>query len=205
MNNREQQSNNNSSVAAAVAEIPSVGSQSMDAKNLHSLEEQLVEARKVKPFDSFFSIEHQGMIASKYRVKYSDADQQIHKGLWPEFTGNHFTLYVLAETLMEARKAVFSANRAILLNNLTGAMVNYTPTIPGATLTELQVTFNKTSDLQLNALYEQIPDEPQRAELLKAYAKNLKQSAKTGRDTDTARAKFFHASATLGIVPNTIW
>jgi hypothetical protein len=159
----------------------------------------------VKPIDSYFTVEHQGMIAAKYRVKYSDADQQQHKASWPEFAGNHFVMYVLAETLLEARKAVFSANRTILLNSLTGALVNYTPTEPGAVLTELQVAFNKTSDLQLQGLYEQIPDESQRVELLKAFSKNLKQAAKTGKDTDTARAKFYHASAVMGIPGNLIW
>jgi len=169
------------------------------------VEESHASANAVKPFDSYFTVEHQGMIAAKYRAKYSDADQQMHKTAWPEFAGNHFTLYVLAETLNEARKAVFSANRTIFLNNLTGAMVNYTPTVPGATLTELMVTFNKTSDLRLHALYEQIPDESQRTELLKAFAKLLKQATRTGKDMDTARGKFFHASVTLGITPNTIW
>jgi hypothetical protein len=170
-----------------------------------TVETSHASADAVKPIDSYFTVEHQGMIAAKYRTKYSDADQQTHKAAWPEFAGNHFTMYVLAETLSEARKAVFSANRAIFLNNLTGAMVNYTPTVPGATLTELMLTFNKTADLQLQALYEQIPDESQRAELLKAFAKSLKQATRTGKDTDTARGKFYHASATLGIAPNTIW
>jgi hypothetical protein len=159
----------------------------------------------VKPIDSYFTIEHQGMIAAKYRVKYSDADQTQHKAQWPEFTGNHFVLYLLAETLTEAKRAVFSANRKILFNNLTGAMVNYTPTVAGATLTELQVMFNKTTDMQLQELYKHVEEESQRIDLLKDYSKALKQSAKTGKDTDNARAKFFHASATLGIVPNTIW
>jgi hypothetical protein len=159
----------------------------------------------IKPLDSYFSIEHQGMIAAKYRVKYSDADQSEHKKRWPEFAGNHFTMYVLAETLSEAQKAVFSANRAILLNNLTGAMVNYTPTTPGAVLTELQLMSNRLTDSQLQALYENVNDESNRVDLLKAFAKNLKQAAKTGKDTDLARAKFFHAAATLGITPNTIW
>jgi hypothetical protein len=159
----------------------------------------------VKPIDSYFTVEHQGMIAAKYRAKYSDIEQAGHKAVWPEFAGNHCTMYILAETLSEARKAVFSANRNILLNNLTGAMVNYTPTTPDAVLTELQVMFNKTSDMQLQGLYEQVSDESQRVELLKAYAKNVKQSAKTGKDTDVARAKFFHASAVLGITPQSIW
>ena len=159
----------------------------------------------VKPIDSYFTVEHQGMIAAKYRAKYSDAEQNIHKNTWPEFAGNHFTLYVLAETLTEARKAVFSANRAILLNNLIGAMVNYTPTEPGAVLTELQVMSNKLSEAALQMLYEQIPDESQRGDLLKSFAQRLKQSAKTGKDTDVARAKFYHASAVLGIVPQSIW
>ena len=66
-----------------------------------------------KPFDAYFSIEHQGMIAAKYRQKYSELEQAAHKAEWPEFAGNHFTLYVLAETLLEAKKAVFSANRTI--------------------------------------------------------------------------------------------
>jgi hypothetical protein len=163
------------------------------------------EVAVAKPIDSYFSIEHQGMIAAKYRAKYSEADQQQHKAAWPEFAGNHFTMYVLAETLSEARKAVFSANRSILLNNLTGAMVNYTPVIAGSVLTELQVTFNKTSDLQLEALYEQLPQEEHRTELLKAYAKALKQAARTGRDLEGARARFYHASAVLGVVPQSIW
>ena len=162
-------------------------------------------APTAQPIDSYFSIEHQGMIAAKYRAKYSEADQQQHKAEWPAFTGNHFMMYVLAETLSEARKAVFSANRSILLNNLTGAMVNYTPTLKDTVLTELQVTFNRTSDLQLQALYEQLPDESHRTELLKAYAKNLKQASRTGRDTEVARAKFYHASAVLGVVPQSIW
>jgi hypothetical protein len=165
--------------------------------------EQLINA--VKPIDSYFSIEHQGMISAKYRAKYSDADQTQHKAAWPEFVGNHFTMYILAETLGEARKAVFSANSKIFLNQLIAGMVNYTPAVPDAVLTELQVTFNKTSDLQLQAIYEMIPDEAQRVELLKLYAKTLKMSAKTGKDTETARAKFFHASAVLGVVPNTVW
>jgi hypothetical protein len=159
----------------------------------------------LKSLDSYFTIEHQGMIAAKYRTKYSDADQQEHKAKWPEFTGNHFTMYVLAETLSEARKAVFSANKKIFLNNLTGAMVNYTPTTPGAVITELQTQFNKTTDLQLQGLYELIADESQRVELLKDYAKLLKLMSKSGRDTDVNKAKFFHASATLGVTPNTIW
>ena len=162
-------------------------------------------AATVKPIDSYFTVEHQGMIAAKYRVKYSDAEQSIHKTAWPEFSGNHFTMYILAETLMEAKKAVFSANRSIFINNLTGAMVNYTPTTPDAVITELQAYSNKMTDAGLQMLYEQIPDESQRIELLKAFAKNLKQAAKTGKDTDTARAKFFHASAVLGVVPQSIW
>jgi hypothetical protein len=172
------------------------------AEMVESGQEPVASAR---PIDSYFSIEHQGMIASKYRAKYSDADQQQHKAAWPEFAGNHFMMYIMAETLSEARKAVFSANRGILLNNLTGAMVNYTPAIPGAVFTELQVTFNKTSDLQLQALYEQLPDESHRTELLKAYAKSIKQAARSGKDLDVARAKFYHASAVLGVVPQSIW
>lgn len=176
-------------------------------KNTNVVEptESINAINAVKPIDSYFTVEHQGMIAAKYRVKYSDADQMQHKAMWPEHAGNHFTLYILAETLSEARKAVFSANRMLLLNTLTSSMVNYTPTVPGATLTELQVAFNKTTDLQLQGLYENVSDESQRTELLKAFAKNLKQSAKTGKDMDSAKAKFYHASATLGITPNSIW
>jgi hypothetical protein len=159
----------------------------------------------LKSLDSYFTIEHQGMIAAKYRVKYSDADQQEHKAIWPEFVGNHFTMYVLAETLSEARKAVFSANKKIFLNNLIGAMVNYTPLVHGQAVTELQVMFNKTTDMQLQGLYDLVTDESQRVELLKDYAKMLKLVSKTGKDTDTNKAKFFHASATLGVTPNTIW
>jgi hypothetical protein len=159
----------------------------------------------VKAIDSYFTLEHQGMIAAKYRVKYSDADQAQHKTLYPEFAGNHFTMYILAETLAEARKAVFSANKPLLLNQLQSAMMNYTPTVPGAVLTELQVQFNKTTDLQLQALYEQVVEESLRADLLKVFAQKLKQASKTGRDTDVARAKFYHASATLGITPQAIW
>lgn len=181
-----------------------------EQETINTLSEQLSAAVKAlaaapKPIDSYFSIEHQGMIAAKYRVKYSDADQTQHKATWPEFVGNHFTMYILAETLSEARKSVFSANSKIFLNQLMAGMVNYTPTVPGATLTELQVTFNKASELQLQGIYEMIPDEAQRVELLKMYAKTLKMGAKTGKDTDTARAKFFHASAVLGVVPNTVW
>ena len=178
--------------------------------NILSIEEQLLKAQQQladapKPIDSHFTIEHQGMIAAKYRTKYSDADQRDHAAKWPQFVGNHFTMYILAETLSEARKAVFSANKPLLLNSLQSAMSNYTPTVPGAVLTELQVQFNRTTDLQLQALYEQISEESLRADLLKAFSGKLKQSSKTGKDTDMARAKFFHASATLGITPNSIW
>jgi hypothetical protein len=166
---------------------------------------QVAASVTVKPIDSYFTIEHQSVIAAKYRAKYSDADQTEHRKLWPEFTGNHFTLYLLAETRTEALKAVFSANSKIFLNNLHGAMVNYTPTTPGAVLTELMVTYNRVADLALQGLYEQIPDESQRTELLKTFAKNLKMASKNGKDTDTAKLKFFHAAATLGIVPNSIW
>ena len=162
-------------------------------------------AQTVTAIDNLFTIEHQGMIAAKYRTKYSDADQAMHKAAWPQFAGNHFTMYILAETLSEARKAVFSANKPLLLNTLQSAMTNYTPTVPGAVITELQATFNKTTDLQLQGLYEQVSEESLRADLLKAFASKLKQSSKTGRDTDIARAKFYHASATLGITPNSIW
>ena len=180
-----------------------------------SIEDQLLQAleriqtlEKVKNFDAHFSIEHQGMLSAKYRGKYSDADHLEHRAKWPEFVGNHFVMYVLAETLSEARKAVFSANRAVLLNTLVSAMSNYTPTNGtgrDVVMTELQLTFNKTVDMQLNALYEQLPEESNRADLLKAYGKTLKQQAKNGRDMDNAKAKFFHAAAVLGIVPNTIW
>jgi len=185
-------------------------SETENAQSTLSLEEQLSKANesitsKMKLIDSYFSIEHQGMIAAKYRVKYSDADQSAHKVLWPEHAGNHFTMYVLAETLSEARKAVFSANKPLLLNTLQSAMSNYTPTVPGAVLTELQVQFNRTTDLQLQGLYKQVSEESLRADLLKAFSSKLKQSAKTGKDTDVARAKFFHAAATLGITPNSIW
>jgi len=166
---------------------------------------QQSEASKVRPIAAYFSIEHQGMIAAKYRTKYSDADQAQHKATWPEFAGNHFTMYILAETLQEARKSVFSANKPLLLNTLQSAMSSYTPTVPGAVLTELQVQLNKTTDLQLRGLYEQVTEESLRSDLLKAFGSKLKQSAKTGKDTDVARAKFFHAAATLGITPNSIW
>jgi hypothetical protein len=165
----------------------------------------------LKGIDSLFTLEHQGMIAAKYRAKYSDLEQVSHKSVWPEYKGNHFMMYVLAETLCEARKAVFSANRAILINQLVGAMVNYTPV--DATdkngnplaVTELQVLFNKATDQQLNALTDQLPDESNRTDVLKAYAKTLKQSARTGRDIDAARLKFYHAADVLGVVAGTIW
>lgn len=167
--------------------------------------EEMKPAETVKPIDSYFTIEHQGMIAAKYRAKYSDADQTQHKTAWPEFSGNHFIMYVLAETLNEARKAVFSANSKGFLNNLIGAMVNYTPTTSGAILTDMQVAWNKMTDTALQGVYENVPDEGQRTELLKMYGKTLKLGSKTGKDTETAKAKFYHASASLGIVPNSIW
>lgn len=160
---------------------------------------------KLAAIDTLFSLEHQGMIASKYRVKYSDPEQEQHKAAWPQYVGNHFMLYILAETLLEAKKAVFSANKKLLLNSLTSAMSNYTPTAPGAVITDMQAQFNKVADMQLQALYEQIPDESQRVDLLKDFAKTLKLSSKNGVQTETARAKFAHAAATLGIVPATIW
>ena len=161
----------------------------------------------VKGIDSLFTLEHQGMIAAKYRAKYSDLEQVSHKSLWPEFKGNHFMMYVLAETLTEARKAVFSANRTILINQLVGAMVNYTPadTTGARAMTELQVLFNKATDQQLNALTNQLPDESNRTDVLKAYAKTLKQSARTGRDLDQARLKFYHAADMIGVVAGEIW
>ena len=161
----------------------------------------------LKGVDTLFTLEHQGMIAAKYRAKYSDLEQVSHKSQWPEFKGNHFMMYVLAETLSEARKAVFSANRAILINQLVGAMVNYTPadTTGARAMTELQVLFNKATDQQLNALTEQMPDESNRTDVLKAYAKTLKQAARTGRDIDAARLKFYHAADCLGVVAGTIW
>jgi hypothetical protein len=161
----------------------------------------------VKGIDTLFTLEHQGMIAAKYRAKYSDLEQVSHKSVWPEFKGNHFMMYVLAETLSEARKAVFSANRAILINQLVGAMVNYTPadTTGARAMTELQVLFNKATDQQLNVLTDQLPDESNRTDVLKAYAKTLKQSARTGRDIDAARLKFYHAADVLGVVAGTIW
>ena len=161
--------------------------------------------KAVKPVDSYFTIEHQSMIAAKYRAKYSDADQSQHKAAWPEFAGNHFTLYILAETLSEAKKAVFSANAKGFLNNLIGAMVNYTPTLPDSVLTEMQVKWNEMSDTALQGLYENVPDESQRTSLLKDYMKTLKMGCKSGKDTDVAKAKFYHASATLGITPQSIW
>ena len=160
---------------------------------------------KTEPVDTLFSIEHQGMIASKYRAKYSEADQSAHKTQWPQFTGNHFMLYVLAETLSEARKAVFSRDKKIYLSRLIGMMDEYTPTVPGAVLTELQVACNRTTDLKLQSLYEQLSFEDNRIDLLKDFAKTLKQSAKTGRDTDKYRAVFYHAAGTLGVSGNTIW
>lgn len=166
---------------------------------------ELEERPIVKGIDQYFSLEHQGMIAAKYSAKYSEADQAEHKTAWPEFQGNHFVMYVLAETQSEARKAVFSANRTILLAKLSAAMVSYTPTVPGAVLTELQTILNKSTELQLQELYTIVAEEAQRIDLLKAFGKTLKQAAKTGKDMDTAKLKFFHASAVLGIVPNTIW
>ena len=155
-------------------------------------------ASAVAGIDSLFTLEHQGMIAAKYRAKYSDLEQVSHKTVWPEFKGNHFMMYVLAETLSEARKAVFSANRAILINQLVGAMVNYTP-LDGTdksgakrAVTELQILFNRATDQQLTALTDQLPDESNRTDVLKAYAKTLKQAARTGRDIDAARLKFYH-------------
>ena len=168
-------------------------------------------ASAVAGIDSLFTLEHQGMIAAKYRAKYSDLEQVSHKSVWPEFKGNHFMMYVLAETLSEARKAVFSANRAILINQLVGAMVNYTPLVgrdrqgnPVA-VTELQILFNRATDQQLTALSEQLPDESNRTDVLKAYAKTLKQAARTGRDIDAARQKFYFAADVLGVVAGTIW
>lgn len=162
-------------------------------------------AVKLVGIDSLFTIEHQGMIAGKYRAKYSDTDQNEHKTAWPQFAGNHFMMYVLAETLAEAQNKVFSVNKPLLLNSLRNAMENYTPTVPGATLTEIQISFNKVTDLQLQALYEKVPVESQRVDLLTDFAKKLKQASKTGKDTDQNRAKFSHAAATLGIVAGTIW
>jgi hypothetical protein len=161
----------------------------------------------VKGIDTLFTLEHQGMIAAKYRAKYSDLEQVSHKSLWPEFKGNHFMMYVLSETLTEARKAVFSANRTILINQLVGAMVNYTPADSTGTraMTELQVLFNKATDQQLNALTDQLPDESNKTDVLKAYAKTLKQSARTGRDLDQARLKFYHAADMIGVVAGEIW
>ena len=168
-------------------------------------------AQPLKGIDTLFTLEHQGMIAAKYRAKYSDLEQVSHKSVWPEFKGNHFMMYVLAETLAEARKAVFSANRTILINQLIGAMINYTP-VDGydkngnpVAVTELQVLFNKATDQQLVALSDQLPDENNRTDVLKAYAKTLKQAARTGRDIDAARLKFYHAADVLGVVAGTIW
>ena len=171
----------------------------------------VLSAQPKAGIDTLFTLEHQGMIAAKYRAKYSDLEQVSHKTVWPEFKGNHFMMYVLAETLSEARKAVFSANRAILINQLVGAMVNYTPLVgrdrqgnPVA-VTELQILFNRATDQQLTALSEQLPDESNRTDVLKAYAKLLKQAARTGRDIDAARQKFYFAADVLGVVAGTIW
>jgi len=159
----------------------------------------------IQAIDSYFTVEHQGMIASKYRAKYSDAEQREHKTTWPAFTGNHFTLYILAETLSEARKAVFSRDKKIYLSRLIGTMEVYTPTVPGAVLSELQIACNRTTDLKLAGMFEQVTFEDNRSDLLKDYAKTLKLASKTGKDTDTAKAKFFHAAAALGITANSIW
>ena len=163
------------------------------------------EISSVKPIDSYFTLEHQSHIAVKYTAKYSDADQEKHVAKWPEFKGNHFVLYILAETLNEAQKAVFSKNKKVLLSQLLGAMNGYSPTTPGAVLTDLQVALNKNTDLQLQGIYEFVPDDGQRIELLKDYQKGLKLGSKNGAELEKSKIKFFHASATLGIIPNTIW
>ena len=66
-------------------------------------------------------------------------------------------------------------------------------------------TYNRAVSLKLMALYEEITLESQRIELLKMYSKELKLASKTGKDTELAKLKFFHAADGLGIVPNTIW
>jgi hypothetical protein len=158
-----------------------------------------------KQINGLFSMEHQGMIAAKYAAKYSDNDQKAHIEAWPHFLGNHFMLYVLAETLNEARKAVFSANRTILINQLTAAMRDYTPAVPGAILTELQTWSNKNTDMNLEMLKTQMLEESQRVEVLKAFSKNLKQASKTGKDTDKARLKVTYAADSFGVIPGLVW
>lgn len=160
---------------------------------------------KLADIDTLFTNEHQSMIAAKYRAKYSDADQSVHKTEWPQFIGNHFMLYVLAETLAEARKAVFSANKKLLLNALVSTMSRYTPTNPGATLTDLQVTFNKTVEMELFGLASKLEDESNRVDLLKDYAKLLKLGTRCGKDTDAARLAFNYAAAKLDVIAGTIW
>jgi hypothetical protein len=159
----------------------------------------------IKNVDSYFTPEQQTVLAAKYAVKYSDADQREHKANWPEFAGNSFTMYVLAETLNEAQKAIFSLNSKLFLGRLRATMAEYTPTTHGAVLTEMMTTYNRAVSLKLMALYEEITLESQRIELLKMYSKELKLASKTGKDTELAKLKFFHAADGLGIVPNTIW
>jgi ATP-dependent RNA circularization protein (DNA/RNA ligase family) len=179
-----------------------------------SLEEQLNKANETiasmvenawKPIDAHFTDEHKRMIAAKYTAKYSDAEQLEHRGTWPMYTGNQFALYVLAETLNEARKAVFSANLKDYLRDLDRAMSVYTPIVDGVVLTERQVSRNREANEDLEAIRIAIPAESERSAMLKKYAEALRSKIKTGKDADKARLVFYHVSNAMGVLPNSIW
>ena len=183
---------------------------SAEQQTINILTEQLSNALKEltaapKAFDSHFSVEHQNMIAAKYERKYDVTARRVHRTLWPAFTGNPFTMYVLAETLTEAKKAVFSENIKSYLRKLASSMEDYTPTAGGAVLTELQVTDNRECDNKLAKLAAMVEDEDDRNQLLKKYAEQLKLSSKNGKDTDRNKLVFYHAADSFQVVPNTIW
>ena len=163
------------------------------------------EQRKALPFDLLFSDEIQRVLALKYTAKYSRADKSEHLLAWPEYAGNSFLLYLLAETMEEGRKAVFSLNRPGYLRDLVRATGNYTPTGNGAVLTDRQVRNNREAAEDLQKLLEELKSESERTEILNAFVKVLRQGARTGKELESAKSQFYFAAGILGVVPNTIW
>jgi hypothetical protein len=156
-------------------------------------------------FRDNFTAQHIKMIAAKYAVKYSDADQKEHVKLWPAHVGDSFTMYVLAETLNEAKNAVFSKNKPDAIRDVVEAIRVYTPTAHNAVLTDRQVRKNIDVQEELLEIGAMLENEQQRIAVLKDVRKAVKLDASNGKDTDAAKLKFWYVCDLFGIIPQTIW
>jgi hypothetical protein len=157
------------------------------------------------PFRDNFTAQQLKFVAAKYAAKYSEADQKEHAKLWPSYVGDSFTMYVLAETLNEAKNAIFSKNRPDAIRDVLESMRVFTPTVHGAVLTDRQVRKNVDVKEELLEVAASLENESQRIAVLKDVRKHVKLDAGTGKDTDTARAKFWYVCDIFGIIPQTIW